>query len=80
MKKLIPILILFSGCGIHFTMVEGTWGTTGFMEEARKGTKNLQSGNQSAYETEYENPFEKKATYKQIYQQRIPVTTLPPSN
>lgn len=73
MKKAL-IMVLFSGCGIHVSMMEATMGTTGFVEEVKKSPKTYSSGTPAIAETEYENPFEKKVTYRQIKQEKIDPT------
>lgn len=65
MSKLFLLILLLSGCGIHATVVEVSAGTTGFIEEARKGKKNYTSGNQSERRTEYNNLLESRIVYEE---------------
>ena len=60
------LFLLLSGCGIHFTVVEGTMGTTGFAEEVNRGRRAYNSGVSDNISSDYENPLEKKTTYRQI--------------
>jgi hypothetical protein len=57
-------LLFLQGCGLHFTIVEGTLGTTGFAEEVRKASKTYKAGEPIKDDKEYETLLEKNGVAK----------------
>ena len=64
-------IVVIEGCGIHFTVVDGTIGTTGFAETVAKNSRSYKSGDASTASHEYDSVLEKK----KITQIHAPINT-----